>query len=256
MRGNIFLGFRYVWMGFQRLLQPSLRPYVIFPILLNMLLISAITYGLSSFLINKMPDWVDYLPSWLTWAYWIALPLAIATLLLIATYFFSTVLVVLASPFNGLLSQEVEHQQGVQVPDEPIMAMIWRTLGRELTKLLYIIPRYIGLLIVSVIPGVNVISPVLWIWFGSWMMAVQYVDYSFDNHGHAFKQVRDELGKEHLTAIGFGFTVWFLMTIPVVNWVVMPAAVIGGTLLKLAELNQITLKPIRTPVTRRTIDRD
>jgi CysZ protein len=39
-----------------------------------------------------------------------------------------------------------------------------------------------------------------------------------------------------LTVIGFGALVSLLLTIPVVNWFVMPAAVIGATLMRIERL--------------------
>ncbi|MBP2261259.1 uncharacterized protein involved in cysteine biosynthesis [Pseudomonas sp. BP8] len=38
-------------------------------------------------------------------------------------------------------------------------------------------PRALALLILSFIPVVNVIAAPLWLIFGVWMMAIQYIDY-------------------------------------------------------------------------------
>ena len=53
-----------------------------------------------------------------------------------------------------------------------------------------------------------------------------------DNHGRSFAEVRQALGQESFTVLGFGALVALLMTVPVLNWFVMPAAVIGATLLR------------------------
>lgn len=68
-------------------------------------------------------------------------------------------------------------------------------------------------------------------------MAMQYVDYSFDNHGVHFDDMRSFLARQPLAVTGFGATVALLMAVPVVNCFVMPAAVIGGTLLRLELMN-------------------
>ncbi len=34
----------------------------------------------------------------------------------------------------------------------------------------------------SLIPGLNLLAAPLWLLFGVWMMAVQYIDYPADNH--------------------------------------------------------------------------
>jgi CysZ protein len=136
-----------------------------------------------------------------------------------------------ASPFNGLLSEAVEAKvAGDVIPDEPIGQQISRTLQRELKKLGYFIPRYLGLLIISFIPMVNIISPVLWFVFGAWVLTLQFLDYALDNNGHSFTDLHKALKLQPLTTLGFGFIVAVGFMIPVVNLFVMPAAVCGATL--------------------------
>lgn len=236
MKGNPLLGWGYVWRGFQLLPQPGLRRFVALPILLNIVLVSLLSYNGISWLDSAIDRGLGYLPSWLEWLYWIAMPLAVVTVLLIFAYFFSAILVTLASPFNGLLSEKIEQQRGSAIADEALSRMIGRTFRRELTKLGYMLPRYLLLLLVTLIPGVNLASPVLWFWFGSWIVALQYLDYSFDNHARSFAETRAALASQSLTVLGFGATVALLMTIPLVNWFVMPAAVIGATLLRLEQM--------------------
>ena len=168
MRGNPLLGFRYFGRGFSLLTDKGLKRYVALPILINALLMSALIYFGGGYLVEKIQGVVDWLPSWLSWLYWLILPIAALTLVSITLYFFSAVLNLVASPFNGLLSEAVEEQKfGAVIPDEPIPQLVSRTLGREFKKLGYFIPRYIALLIISFIPVVNFISPVLWFVFGA-----------------------------------------------------------------------------------------
>lgn len=236
MKGNPILGWGYVWRGFKHISQPGLRRYVALPILINALLISLLSYGGISKLNSMMDGLLNYLPSWLEWMYWILMPIAVVTLLLVFAYFFSAVLVTIASPFNGLLSEKVERQHGAQVADEALLSVVKRTFAREWTKLKYMLPRYFGLLILSFIPVVNLASPFLWFWFGSWIVALQYIDYSFDNHMRSFDEMRAALAAQPLTVLGFGATVALLMMVPVLNWFVMPAAVIGATILRMEQM--------------------
>lgn len=236
MNGNPLLGAGYIWRGFERMTEPGLRRFVALPLLLNAMVMSlASWWG-----IRTLDQWITsltgWLPGWLDWLYWLLMPLGVITLLLLLAYGFSTVLVILASPFNGLLSEQIERRAGILLPEEPIPALIRRTLGRELTKLLYLLPRYLLLLVLSFVPVVNLAVPVLWFWFGSWVVAVQYTDYSFDNHGRPFAEVRRTMSTDNLTALGFGAGVSLLLMLPVVNWFVMPAAVIGATLMRLERL--------------------
>jgi CysZ protein len=119
---------------------------------------------------------------------------------------------------------------GVEIPAEPMGQLISRTLLRELKKLEYFIPRYLGLLLISFIPVVNIVSPVLWFVFGAWVLTLQYLDYALDNNGHSFADLHQALKLQPLTTLGFGFVVAIGFMIPLVNLLVMPAAVCGATL--------------------------
>jgi CysZ protein len=65
------------------------------------------------------------------------------------------------------------------------------------------------------------------------MMSVEYVDYPIDNHKKSFKSLHQYLRAHCWISLTFGFSVALASMIPVINFFVMPAAVIGGTLLYL-----------------------
>lgn len=205
--------------------EPGLRRFVALPLLFNTALMIAVTWWLSHVV-------AEQIPSWLQWLYWAILPIAFILFALTFAYFFSTLLMVLSSPFNGFLSEQVERKSGTDFPSETITALVIRTSKRELIKLRYLLPRYLLLLILSFIPVLNLIAPLLWFIFGSWVLALQYTDYSFDNHQHSFDDTKRALRENVLTALGFGGVVSLLMTIPLLNWFVMPAAVIGATMMR------------------------
>ena len=52
-----------------------------------------------------------------------------------------------------------------------------RTVGREFQKLAYYLPRAIGFFLLAFVP---VIGQVIW-FMGMLMLAIQYMDYAFDN---------------------------------------------------------------------------
>ena len=231
MRGNPLLGIRYFGRGFSLLSNKGLKRFVALPILINALLMTALIYFGGGYLVEKIQWVIDWLPSWLSWLYWLILPVAALTLISITLYFFSAILNLIASPFNGLLSEAVETKvTGAVIPDEAMGQLIARTLQREFKKLGYFIPRYLGLLVISFIPVINVVSPVLWFIFGAWVLTLQYLDYALDNNGHSFADLHKALKLQPLTTLGFGFVVAIGFMIPVVNLFVMPAAVCGATL--------------------------
>ena len=239
MKGNPFTGIRYFQRGLKSLTNPGLKRFIVLPLLLNIVLMGGVSWWGISEISGLVDTVVEWLPSWLSWLSWILLPVAVVTLLVVVIYFFSAILNLIASPFNGLLSEALETQMtGKSLPEESLAATIARTLARELRKLAYFIPRYVLLLVISFIPVINVASPVLWFLFGAWVLTLQYLDYAMDNNGHSFAELHQALRKQPLTTLGFGFVVAIGFMIPIVNMLVMPAAVCGATLYWVEQLKQ------------------
>lgn len=233
MKGNPVNGADYLFRGFGMLSAPGIRRFVLIPLMINIFLFS----GAIWLLINEFDGWVNYwlnkLPQWLSFLDWLLWPLFAVLVLITVYYGFSIIANLIAAPFNGFLSEKVEKMRsGAVMTDEGwkgMLATIPRSLQRELAKIAYYVPRLFLLLILSFIPLVNVIAPFLWFLFGAWMMAIQYCDYPMDNNKVSFRQMKQLLAERRLTSLGFGALVQVGMLIPVVNLVVMPAAVIGAT---------------------------
>ena len=114
------------------------------------------------------------------------------------------------------------------------MLIVVRSVGRELRKLMYFLPRFLGLLILSIIPVVNAIAPFAWIIFGGWMMAIQYTDYAADNNQISFEDLRRRLDKSPFQAVLFGVIVYFLVAIPIINLILIPVyGIVGAALASL-----------------------
>ena len=111
-----------------------------------------------------------------------------------------------------------------------------RGIIRELSKLIYYVPMALFVLLVSFIPALNVVAPVLWFLLGAWMMSIQFVDYPMDNHQLSFADVKEAVRRRRLSSMGFGGVVALCASIPIVNFFVVPSAVVGATLLWCDEL--------------------
>ena len=85
------------------------------------------------------------------------------------------------------------------------------------------------------IPGVVIIGVILLIMFGIWMMAAQYLDYQADNDQVSFIDMLRWMRGHRALSLSFGLPVYLGMLIPLVNLLVMPAAVAGSTLLWVRE---------------------
>lgn len=228
-------GLDYFFQGFDLISRPGVRLFVIVPLLVNVLLFSAAFYylfGQIDPLVKEVTDWVpsslDWLKDSLAYIIW---PLAVLIILLFSAFIFGTLANWIAAPFNGLLAERIE----LILTGQPIsggsfgdlLKDIPRTLGREVVKLLYYIPRAVGyLLLFFILP---VFGQVIWFLFTAWMMAIQYCDYPFDNHKVPFKRMRRHLAENKKDAFLFGITVTFFSMIPIVNFVVMPVAICGAT---------------------------
>jgi len=66
--------------------------------------------------------------------------------------------------------------------------------------------------------------------FGIWMMAVQYIDYPADNNKLGFDEMLAWLRDKRWQSLGFGGIVYVALLVPLLNLLIMPAAVAGATL--------------------------
>jgi len=106
----------------------------------------------------------------------------------------------------------------------------------ELRKTAYLLRWMLPLLLLSWIPGLNLIAPVLWFFLSSWTLALDYHDYPMGNHLLGFKEQREKLRQHRSLALGFGFATLIATMIPIVNFLVIPAAVAGATMLYIENL--------------------
>lgn len=236
-QGNNRGGASYFFQGFELIKTKGLKRFVLVPLFINLLLFCSAFYFLLDYIqssvdyiINFIPNWLDWLKEALIFLLW---PIAIITVLLIFALIFGTLANWIAAPFNGLLSEKVERfLTNESMGDEGLLDILKdtpRTFGREVSKLAYFIPRAIGFLLLFFL--LPVVGQVIWFLFTAWMMALQYIDYPFDNHKGSFRITRDTLREDKSRAFGFGIMVNIFSFIPVLNFIVMPVAICGATAL-------------------------
>lgn len=244
LENNPVSGAVYFLRGVRLLFEPGIRAYVAVPLLVNVVLFGCIIYfGTGQF--QELLDWM--LPDWLDWLRWLLLPLFLVAALIIVFFTFSLIGNLIAAPFNGLLAEAVEcHLTGETIPAggwKKMVAEIGRTIASELRKLGYIVMWGIPVLVLFAIPGLNLAAPIVWMLFGAWMMAISFVDYPMGNHGLSFPEQRRQLGERRYLALGFGGAAMFAIAIPLVNFLVIPAAVAGATIMWVERLEKAPAGP-------------
>ena len=239
-------GPQYLREGLKLVLSPGLRLFVLLPLAINLVLFVGLIY----FAGHQFSLWVDHLmptlPSWLGFLNYLLWPLFVVLVTLMVFFTFTMLANIIAAPFNGFLSEKVEVV--VRGTDDfpafswgELIAMVPRTLAREMRKLGYFLPRAIGLFILSFIPVVNLIAAPLWLLFGVWMMAIQYIDYPADNHKLGWNEMLAWLRQKRWQSMSFGGIVYLVLLVPVVNLLMMPAAVAGATLFWVREQGAETM---------------
>jgi CysZ protein len=234
MLSNPFTGANYFFRGLGLLTKPGVRLYVIIPLSINIILFAAlIVFGVEYF--NQLSEqYMPQLPDWLQWLYWLIWPMYIAAMLLIAFYTFSLLANLIAAPFNGLLSEAVEHHLTGEKPPESgwkqMLIDFVPDMINELKKIIYFVAWAIPFLVLFLVPVLQLAAPLLWIVFTSWMLAMQYTDYPMANYKIRLTEVRQRLGEKRMTSLGFGGMTMLVTMIPIGNFIVMPAAVAGATI--------------------------
>ncbi|MFT5659153.1 MAG: CysZ protein [Gammaproteobacteria bacterium] len=218
--------------------RPDVRLYAIMPLLINIVLFGGlIWYGYAQF--SPAVEWLmSYVPGFLDFLRWI-IWLFVTTLTTIVVFFtFTPVANIVAAPFNALLAEKIESiLTGKPIQSNTsFMALVISSVRSQLGKLIYILIWSLGLLLISLIPVINLISPILWIVFGSWLLSLEYFDYPMGNHDLTFADQKQRVAKRRGLALGFGGSVMVLTSIPVINFVVMPLAVAGATIIWVEQL--------------------
>lgn len=212
--------------GLRFLARPGLRQYLIVPVLINLFLFfSAFTLG--TYYISDLMQ--EFIPAWLDWISWVLWPIFFICFLITIFFTFTLLANLMASPFYGKLAAKtlsIITGEPVQV-DEQRMAKV---IFAELKRMAYLLSRALPLLLLFIIPGVNLMAPFLWVLFGAWGMVLEFMAYPLENEGILFPQQRELVKSMRLGTLSYGGMVLLGLTVPVLNVLIPPAAVIGATI--------------------------
>jgi CysZ protein len=227
----------YLLAGFRLIRKPGVRRFVILPLAIN-IVIAGLLWWMAW---GQIEGWlvlaVEWLPGWLEWLRFLLWPLAWIVSLLAFCFLLTWLANLVGAPFNGFLAAAVEQELTGLRPDSGLGmgAEILQGFAGELRKLWFFGLRAAMLAALSfllfLIPGLNALIPVLWMLFGAYMLAFEYLDYPASNHALKFADKRAWLSRHRWSSLGFGGTVTLATAVPLANLLVMPAAVAGATAL-------------------------
>lgn len=223
---NPVLTVGYFFQGLKLLGRRELRKFVLIPAMINVVLYSialVLGYYYVSDLINQ------FIPDWLSWLSWILWPLFFISFLIAGFFTFTILANLIAAPFYGKLSAKtlsLISGQTLAVKEQSPTKVLVAELGRAG----YMFSRALPLMLLSIIPGLNVLAPFLWALFGAWGSALEYIAYPLENDGVLFAEQKQLVKSVRLGALGFGGAAMLGLTLPVLNIIVAPAAVIGATI--------------------------
>jgi len=242
--GDIMQGATCLGRGLRIIRHPDVRLYAVMPLLINIILFGGLIWlGYTQFsplvelLMSYIPEFLDFL----RWIIWLFITMLTA---IIVFFTFTPIANIVAAPFNALLSEKIEIMLTGKAVSSNIsfLAMIKNSLLSQLGKLVYIALWSLGLLLISLIPLVNFAAPFLWVLFGSWLLSLEYLDYPMGNHDLSFSKQKQLLSGRKGLALGFGGSVMVLTSIPLINFIVMPVAVAGATLLYVEQMESSGLE--------------
>ncbi len=211
--------------GLKLLTHAELRKFLIIPVLINLVLYS-IAGTLAYFYFSDLM--AQFIPEWLSWLEWIIWPLFFIGFSIIGFFSFTILANLIASPFYSQLSAKTLQLISGQTlsTEEQTLA---KQLGSEFKRMFYLFSRMLPLLILFIIPGVNLFAPFLWALFGAWGMGLEFMAYPLENKGMLFVEQKQQARSRRIGVLSFGGLAVVGLSIPVLNLIVAPTAVIAAT---------------------------
>jgi len=224
--------------GLKRLWHPSLRWLVLVPLVINLAVYAVLIVGAVQWLSGWLDSLMGTVPDWLQGVVWLIWLLFAVMAMVVTAFTFSLLANLLGAPFYGLIAERVLAQERGASPPLATVAMgrmAWQSFLRQLHLLRYLLLRSLGVglftLVLSFIPVVNLLAPVIAGLWAAWSLALQYLDYPAESDQVSFAALRQHLGANRWQSLSFGFSALLASSVPIVNLLLLPATVVGGTLL-------------------------
>ena len=218
---------------------PSMRIYPIIPILVTFVVFVFGIYfgfGFLNDLFNEHTSLEENASWWAMVLSVIWTVVLLGTLFISSGYLFVMVTKIFAAPFNDLLSEKVEliYNPDYAEPEHPFqhfIATIYPTVMEEIKKVSLILLGYMIVFLTFIIPGINIISPILYVLYSILVISIDFVDYPLARRFYTIEQKKTFIKENSLQLYGLGTALFLLFMVPFMQLFIIPIAVVSGTLL-------------------------
>lgn len=240
---DFFKGMFYVISGIRHLLNNGLKRFIVLPIICNFLLFAGLFYLIYHYAFPYSLYVTNQLPSWLSFLNGLFLIIFVISFFLLFLSMFTVLFNIVAAPFNGLLAEKAQNLlYGSNIPSLSFTEIAWRSIKRQGQFLAYFFPRFLLMIILFFVPFLHPVYPFLWLLFNAWILSIQYQDFVMDNNLINFREMRFMVKDKAMMSTGFGLLINLVSFVPILNLIILPAAVIGGVIFYCEEHKH--LKPI------------
>ncbi|ANH40283.1 putative sulfate transport protein CysZ [Nocardioides dokdonensis FR1436] len=172
-------------------------------------------------------DWADALRSLLRVGLGVLLVVAF---LVLTSVSFTAVTLTVGEPFYERIWRATETMLGGEVPESGLS--FWRSAADSLVLVLVGLLTAVGVFVVGLLPLVGaVVGALVGLAVSGWLLAGELLARPLEARGMDRHARRDALRAHRSTVLGFGMSTQLCFLVPFGAVAVMPAAVVGATLL-------------------------
>jgi CysZ protein len=238
-----FRGVAFLWQ------QRVLWKWAILPVAVNVVVFAAaFALFLYSYpdLYNRATSFLPLEPpaAWYAWLWvaplrllaWVIGLLLLVTALVVIYFAFLLLGTVLAAPFLDVLAQRVEALVASGAPAVPVampgpLQAMGHSVSLELRKLGFFLAVQMVLFLLGLLPLLTPLTVLAATLFTMLFLPLEYAGFAMDHRQLRFAQRRALIWRHGWLMLGFGAAAFLTMLVPLVNFICLPALVVGGTLL-------------------------
>lgn len=219
--------------------------YSFLPLLINVVLMVALFITVIYFGLPAIQNWVSGHGEHWVWNILSGLAgfFAFIVFLILTFLLFLLAANIISAPFNDMLSEKLERSVWPEAsrtwPTLSISKILWISIAEEAKKMLFLFGTWIMLLPLNLIP---IIGSLLYfavnMYFTFLTLSLEYTGYCLDRRGYTFREKRAFTRRYKHSMLGFGAGVACILAVPLVNFFLIPAAVVGGSLLSIELLRE------------------